>query len=474
MMDGNNEDNIFSKYNKEVMKKVFLLTIVVGLFASCYDNYIKDYSHTTVAFSNATGGATTPNTLFRTVVVGEGLRLDAGVYLAGVRHNDKDRWVDFKIDPTLLDDEKYKDYELMPQSYYSLSEKSRFVIPKGEFIGKTTIELDSVLFTNDNNSSKHRYAIPIKLIATSEDSILSTQNFQILVIKYINSYEGYYEQTGTFKTISPSGEELNAGSIKNDLYLSTVGGDTVRTNGMIASKGAEYMMTLLNEGNKIFMEYFPNPNPVEPSNIALGAKPSTSYVSPWEKLDAINNGYSNPSSSSDRSQGIYGNWWSSNTWRYVQYDFDGYFMINQSNVYWFTDGGGLLMPTDNYLEYWDFQNEKWEKVTNSVGNGAIENQWNTTTFDPIVTDKIRLNMINEKESVGIIQWQVWGVPAAVGLEEVAIEKITPLDDNSFDKVSETFKLNYRVDYFLNDYHTDVSVTLKWRNRIRDGVNEWQR
>ena len=83
-------------------------------------------------------------------------------------------------------------------------------------------------------------------------------------------------------------------------------------------------------------------------------------------------------------------------------------------------------------------------------------------------------MINEVESVGIIQWQVWGVPAAVGLEEAAIEKVTLLDNSSFDKSTETFKLNYKVDYLLNDYHTEVSVTLKWRNRIRDGVNEWQR
>lgn len=457
------------------MKKIFILLIIACLFTSCYDDYIKDYSYTTVAFSNATGGAKTPNTLFRTVVVGEGLKLEAGVYLAGVRENNKDRWVDFVIDPTLLDNEIYKDYELMPQSYYTLSEKSRFTISKGKFIGTTTIVLDSVQFTKDPNSAKHHYAIPLKITATSEDSILSSQSTQILVIKYINAMEGYYDQVGTFKTISASGEELNSGVIKNDLYLRTVSGDTVRTNGMMASKGADFMMTIHAENNNdIFLEYYPNPDPVEATNIALGAKPSTDYVSAWENLNAINNGYSNPSGSGDRSQGVYGNWSSSNTWRYVQYDFEGYFIIEQSNVYWFTDGGGLLMPTDNYLEYWDFKNEKWEKVTNSVGNGNSENQWNITTFDPIVTNKIRLNMINEVESVGIIQWQVWGIPAAVGLEEAAIEKVTLLDNSSFDKSTETLKLNYKVDYLLNDYHTEVSVTLKWRNRIRDGVNEWQR
>lgn len=459
------------------MKKIVLPIIIIAfLLTSCYEDYVKDYPYTTVAFSNATGGATTPNTLFRTVVIGEGLRLDAGVYLAGVRDNTKDRWVDFVIDPTLLDDEKYSNYALMPESYYSMTEKSRLVIPKGSFVGKTTIVLDSARFTQDPMSSKNHYAIPLRITSTSEDSILSTQSFQILVIKYINAFEGFYEQSGSFKTIAPDGEELNSGAIVNDLYLRTVAGDTVRTNGMMASKGAEFMMTLLAKNGGLFIDYYPNPDPVEPTNIALAAKPSTDYVSPWENLYAINSGYSNPSGSTDRSGpgGIYGNWWSSNQWRYVQYDFDGYFMIDKSCVYWFTDNGGLLMPTENYLQYWDFNNEEWVRVPNSVGNEGLENQWNITTFDPVVTNKIRLNMINDRESCGIIQWQVWGVPAPVGLEEVPIDKVTLLDGSSFDKATETFTLNYRVDYLLNDYHTDVSVALKWRNRIRDGVNEWQR
>lgn len=456
------------------MKKIFILVLSAFFLLSCYDDYVKDFSHTTVAFSNATGGATTPNTQFRTVVVGEGLQLEAGVYLGGVRQNTKDRWVEFEIDPTLLDQEVYKDYKLMPQEYYTLTEKSRFNIPKGDFIGKTTVILDSALFTQDNMSAKYHYAIPLKITNTSADSIHTTQNTQILVIKYINYYEGFYEHSGSFTTFSPNGEELNSGTIKNDLYLSTIFGNSVRTNGMMASKGSEFMMDLLIDENNISMEYYPNPDPVEPTNIALDAKASTDYVSGWESLDAINNGYSNPESSEDRTHGIYGNWHSGGQWRYVQYDFDGFFMLSQSDVYWFTDGGGLLMPTDNYLEYWNIDEGKWVKLSDAVGNGGAENQWNITTFEPVVTNKIRLNMINDTESVGIIQWQVWGVPAPVGLEAVPIEKLTLLEGSSFDKDTETMKINYRVDYLMDDYYTEVSVKLKWRNRIRDGVNEWQR
>ncbi len=455
------------------MKNIFLFIIIAGFLSSCYDEYRHDYPYTTMAFSNATGGATTPNTLYRTVVMGEGLNLDAGIYLAGVRENTKERWVDFVIDPSILDETPY---ELMPESYYSLSESSRFTIPSGEFIGRTTVSLDSASFVQDEKAVDYHYAIPLRLTETSEDSILSTQGFQILVIKYINYLEGYYEHTGTFSTIDPDGAELNSGVIDNELLLRTVMLDTVRTNGMMASKGVEFMMQLLAGNEGVFMEYFPNPDPVERANIALTATPSTDYVSPWENLNAINSGYSNPTGSSDRSGpgGIYGNWWSGATWRYTQYDFDGFYMIDQSDVYWFTDGGGLLMPSDNYLEYWDIATEEWVRVPNSNGNGGLENQWNITTFDPVVTNKVRLNFWNDAESVGIIEWQVWGVPAAVGLEEVPIEKVTPIGENTFDEATNTFTLNYRVDYLLEDYHTEVSATLKWRNRIRDGVNEWKR
>jgi hypothetical protein len=31
-----------------------------------------------------------------------------------------------------------------------------------------------------------------------------------------------------------------------------------------------------------------------------------------------------------------------------------------------------------------------------------------------------------------------------------------------------------VDYKYEDYQTNVSTSMEWRNRIRDGVNEWRR
>jgi len=457
------------------MKNIYkiLFFIAIGIISGCYDDYRNDYAYTTVAFSNATGGATTPHTLFRTVVMGEGLKLDAGIYLAGVRNNNRERWANFVIDESLLEGTPY---ELMPEEYYTLSNTSRFIIPAGDFIGRVTITLDSSVFVNDKNAAKYHYAIPFRLIESSEDSILITQSTQILVIKYINHFEGYYEHQGSFVTISDDGTELNKGTINNALLLSTVMLDTVRTNGLLASLGDNFMMTICaTNKDRIFIEYFPNPNPVEPTNIALTAKPSTDYVSPWENLYAINDG-AEPANSKDRSgpKGIYGNWNSAGIWRYVQYDFDRYYKIDKSDVYWFTDEGGLLFPDEIFIEYWDSEREEWVEVPNPEGYGTEGNMWNITTFDPVVTNKIRMHFRNGRESCGIIEWRVWGVPAPVGLEEAEIEKVTPIGVNSYDPEKNTFTLNYRVDYLDNDYYTEASVTLKWRNRIRDGVNEWKK
>jgi len=47
--------------------------------------------------------------------------------------------------------------------------------------------------------------------------------------------------------------------------------------------------------------------PADTTNLALTFTVSASYVSPWESLSPVNDGYT-PSSSSDYSHGAYGNW----------------------------------------------------------------------------------------------------------------------------------------------------------------------
>lgn len=171
----------------------------------------------------------------------------------------------------------------------------------------------------------------------------------------------------------------------------------------------------------------------EKTNIARGSVPSTDYVSPWEDINSINNGYDNPANSVDHSRGIYGNWYSGAEWRYIQYDFPQYptatgvsniYTVDQSDVYWFSDGGGILLPDSVYIEYWNVSSNQWVEVSNYSSYGKEGDKWNITTFDPVSTNKIRLHMKSYTESTGVIEWRVWGIktnPANYNYEYQTVE-----------------------------------------------------
>src|ERR1035437_6629500 len=82
-------------------------------------------------------------------------------------------------------------------------------------------------------------------------------------------------------------------------------------------------------------------------NIALTAVVTTSFVSDWETLTAVNNNVQ-PTSSAKASGGIaYGNWNGEdnyNTYNWVQYEWTSAQQISSTNIYWWSDGGGISQP----------------------------------------------------------------------------------------------------------------------------------
>src|ERR1035437_6238376 len=144
------------------------------------------------------------------------------------------------------------------------------------------------------------------------------------------------------------------------------------------------------------------------TNIAPLATPSTSYVSSWETLSAINDGFV-PNGSTDYSHGAYGNWQAgvTNAWNWVQYTFPAYYKIAKSDVYWWTDNNGISIPYNSYLQYWNLSRNAWVNITNPSGYGYEMNKFNTTAFDTILTNKVRLNFISYKAQ-GILEWKVYG------------------------------------------------------------------
>lgn len=170
----------------------------------------------------------------------------------------------------------------------------------------------------------------------------------------------------------------------------------------------------------------PTPVPVD-DNIAPRASASTSYVSSWETLSAVNDN-SNPANSNDKSSGAYGNWNNPNSIQWVQYDWQQNYSLSATQIYWFDDNGGVLTPTTAYFEYWD--GNRWVKA----GNVPLEkDSFNELSLGDIVTRRVRVSMLNTRQSTGILEWRVFGIASDTPTPEPTPD---PTPDPGADPVSQ--------------------------------------
>jgi DUF1680 family protein len=138
-------------------------------------------------------------------------------------------------------------------------------------------------------------------------------------------------------------------------------------------------------------------------NLALVAKPSSSYVSGDTSLTALNDGRE-PRSSRDRRRGSYGNWNRVGT-QWVEYEWTHPISTNRIEVYWWADGQGIGLPEACRLKYWDGQ--RFVEMKNAEGFGVEGDRFNVTTFDEVATAKLRLEIdADEPLSTGILEWRV--------------------------------------------------------------------
>ncbi len=226
--------------------KLFVLTIMIfTTMQSCesYEDYVEDYDYISVYF-----GTQRP---LRTIVARENMSFKLGVALAGKRENNATETTTFTIDPSLLSSVENADkFTLMPKDYYSmdLSESdgdSAFVIFPGSFIGDIVINLNKDKFTSDPLSIDATYAIPVRLLETTVDTILSgnavtpAKDYTILVVKYIAPEHAAYYGSGyetdekgsvnhyAFNAASPKRMTTSA---KNELILNALGSLSADSN----------------------------------------------------------------------------------------------------------------------------------------------------------------------------------------------------------------------------------------------------
>lgn len=139
------------------------------------------------------------------------------------------------------------------------------------------------------------------------------------------------------------------------------------------------------------------------ANLAVVATPSASYVSGDTSVAALNDNV-NPRNSRQRGTGSYGNWPHTGT-QWVQYDWSQPISTKQIEVYWWDDRQGVRLPQACRLLYWN--GTAFVPVPNPAGLGVAGDQFNTTTFDEIRTDKLRLEIDGHGDfSTGLLEWKV--------------------------------------------------------------------
>ncbi len=173
-------------------------------------------------------------------------------------------------------------------------------------------------------------------------------------------------------------------------------------------------------------------------NLAVFATPSTTFVSSWETLSAVNDGkWSDVSNSSDCAH--YGSWGNTSDSETVTYTWDMPVKLSASDLYIWTDNyttnSNIAIPESYVYEYLGEDGE-WHEVTGADDysvlrtrdGGTDENLdgFNLTNFDEIETTAFRVTLYKESKGdygVGIVEWKVYGSFVAEKITEVETEPV---------------------------------------------------
>ena len=177
------------------------------------------------------------------------------------------------------------------------------------------------------------------------------------------------------------------------------------------------------------------------------ATPGASHTYSTDSLSALNDG----SFFGTTRWTAYG---SSTTENYIEYAFDGEVTLRGTWVTWYDDGGGVQVPDNLYIVYWD--GTTWKDVENLTGTDTFKiNKGFTSTnpningesyyvFDEITTTKIRLlpknaNMTSTVAQPGIVEWRLDGEVAS---KEIVLPKIYEAENGTVSGIAQKrFKIS---------------------------------
>lgn len=216
------------------LKLLAIIVLLLPFVWSCdnSENEFEDFNYSTTYFAYQYP--------VRTLVLGEteyydttndrNHRFEIKASMGGVYENKKDVSVEFEVDKSLLDGlylNATKKLEMLPSTHFEAIKSNSFKIPSGSFNGGFTVQLTDAFF-DDPLSYSSSYVLPVRILKTTTDSVLTgkavnknnvsvipsiaekwgvdpriagnweikPKNFTIFIVKYINKYHGTYLRRG--------------------------------------------------------------------------------------------------------------------------------------------------------------------------------------------------------------------------------------------------------------------------------------
>jgi hypothetical protein len=250
------------------MKKILALLILSIALVSCYKDYVKDFTYSSIYFTYQFD--------VRTVVVGEGMKVNLGVALGGVDGNKIDRNASFSVDNTLVTPAILTSMKgganyiknsvsgvttlsSLPSNYYTLSDNSNFVIKAGQNSGSIILKADSTNFLADAATLKANYALGLTITSVDADTILPLKRYTVVGLKYENMLFGNYWHGGVTTVKDAGGNVVQTikyytayPTPENTIWtLTTVAPNALVSNGYSNSTTAKQELKLTLNGTDI-------------------------------------------------------------------------------------------------------------------------------------------------------------------------------------------------------------------------------
>ncbi|BEL03411.1 hypothetical protein Q0Z83_016020 [Actinoplanes sichuanensis] len=147
-------------------------------------------------------------------------------------------------------------------------------------------------------------------------------------------------------------------------------------------------------------------------NVGPIAVPTASYTAGWNSVGALNDD-ADPASPGQAQ--IWGTWSGTRpASQWIQYDWTRAIRLTGASIKFWRDsaagtGDGVAEPDGWQLQWWD--GSAWQDVTNASGYGTSSTAFNTVTFDPVVTSRLRAVIAADGNgstysAVAVTEWRV--------------------------------------------------------------------